>query len=184
MYSKYEKSEEKKLFKKDLHIIHFCWMLFIWFRYYIFLIFARKISSQNNIKTYFDLSSNHLKGMKKSYICIFNFFFNTDFILVSFVTIPVWDMHVRIKTYYWVSLLFFYFNVIICMYYLYFQRYPTDRAYFIAKEILMTERTYKKDLEILNLVSHFLHYYINYVINPCINSVWILALKEWKVHWC
>ena len=38
-------------------------------------------------------------------------------------------------------------------YTLYFQRYPTDRAYFIAKEILMTERTYKKDLEILNLVS-------------------------------
>ena len=63
--------------------------------------------------------------------------------------------------YYWVSLLFFYFKVIICMYYLCFQRYPTDRAYFIAKEILMTERTYKKDLEILNLVSHFLHYYID-----------------------
>ena len=40
-------------------------------------------------------------------------------------------------------------------YFLYFQRYPTDRAYFIAKEILMTERTYKKDLEILNLVSGF-----------------------------
>jgi hypothetical protein len=34
-----------------------------------------------------------------------------------------------------------------------FQRYPTDQAYFIAKEILMTERTYKKDLEIINLVS-------------------------------
>ena len=32
------------------------------------------------------------------------------------------------------------------------QRYPTDRPYFIAKEILMTERTYKKDLEIVNLV--------------------------------
>jgi len=31
------------------------------------------------------------------------------------------------------------------------KRYPTDRAYFIAKEILMTERTYKKDLEVLNL---------------------------------
>ena len=31
------------------------------------------------------------------------------------------------------------------------QRYPTDRAYFIAKEILMTERTYKKDLEIEHL---------------------------------
>jgi hypothetical protein len=33
-----------------------------------------------------------------------------------------------------------------------FQRYPTDRAYFIAKEILMTERTFKKDLEVINLV--------------------------------
>ena len=33
------------------------------------------------------------------------------------------------------------------------KRYPTDRPYFIAKEILMTERTYKKDLEVINLVS-------------------------------
>ena len=33
------------------------------------------------------------------------------------------------------------------------QRYPTERPYFIAKEILMTERAYKKDLEILNVVS-------------------------------
>ena len=33
------------------------------------------------------------------------------------------------------------------------QRHPTDKAYFIAKEILMTERTYKKDLEVINLVS-------------------------------
>ena len=39
-----------------------------------------------------------------------------------------------------------------------FQRYPTDRAYFIAKEILMTERTYKKDLEIINLVSDVIKY--------------------------
>jgi len=31
------------------------------------------------------------------------------------------------------------------------KRYPTDKAYFIAKEILMTERTYKKDLEVINL---------------------------------
>ena len=35
----------------------------------------------------------------------------------------------------------------------YLQRHPTDKAYFIAKEILMTERTYKKDLEVINLVS-------------------------------
>lgn len=33
-----------------------------------------------------------------------------------------------------------------------FQR-PTDRAYFITKEILMTERTYRKDLEVINFVS-------------------------------
>ena len=39
-----------------------------------------------------------------------------------------------------------------------FQRHPTDKAYFIAKEILMTERTYKKDLEVINLVS--LHFFI------------------------
>jgi len=31
------------------------------------------------------------------------------------------------------------------------KRFPTDKAYFIAKEILMTERTYKKDLEVINL---------------------------------
>ena len=37
-----------------------------------------------------------------------------------------------------------------------FQRHPTDKAYFIAKEILMTERTYKKDLEVINLVSRFI----------------------------
>jgi hypothetical protein len=34
------------------------------------------------------------------------------------------------------------------------QRYPVDTAYFIAKEFLMTERTYKKDLEIINVVSN------------------------------
>ncbi|XP_069474214.1 FERM, ARHGEF and pleckstrin domain-containing protein 2 isoform X2 [Ambystoma mexicanum] len=31
------------------------------------------------------------------------------------------------------------------------KRYPTDKAYFIAKEILMTERTYLKDLEIITV---------------------------------
>lgn len=30
------------------------------------------------------------------------------------------------------------------------KRFPIDRAYFIAREILMTERTYKKDLEVIN----------------------------------
>lgn len=31
------------------------------------------------------------------------------------------------------------------------KRYPVDRAYYIAKELLMTERTYKKDLEVITL---------------------------------
>lgn len=31
------------------------------------------------------------------------------------------------------------------------KRFPADKAYFIAKEILMTERTYKKDLEVINV---------------------------------
>lgn len=33
------------------------------------------------------------------------------------------------------------------------KRHTTDRAYFIAKEMLMTERTYKKDLSVINVVS-------------------------------
>ncbi|KAK7864426.1 hypothetical protein R5R35_000466 [Gryllus longicercus] len=31
------------------------------------------------------------------------------------------------------------------------KRFPIDRAYFIAKEILMTERTYRKDLEVITV---------------------------------
>uniref|UniRef100_A0A224X662 Moesin/ezrin/radixin homolog 1 n=1 Tax=Panstrongylus lignarius TaxID=156445 RepID=A0A224X662_9HEMI len=31
------------------------------------------------------------------------------------------------------------------------KRYSSDKGYFIAKEILMTERTYRKDLEVINL---------------------------------
>ncbi|KAF4519097.1 hypothetical protein B566_EDAN018352 [Ephemera danica] len=31
------------------------------------------------------------------------------------------------------------------------KRFPTDRAYFMAKELLMTERTYKKDLEVIDV---------------------------------
>uniref|UniRef100_A0A0C9RSH8 Moesin/ezrin/radixin homolog 1 n=2 Tax=Fopius arisanus TaxID=64838 RepID=A0A0C9RSH8_9HYME len=31
------------------------------------------------------------------------------------------------------------------------KRWPTDKAYYIAKELLMTERTYKKDLDVINV---------------------------------
>lgn len=36
---------------------------------------------------------------------------------------------------------------------MFLQRFPTDRAYFIAKELLTTERTYVKDLEVMTVVS-------------------------------
>lgn len=32
------------------------------------------------------------------------------------------------------------------------KKWPTDKAYYISKEILMTERTYRRDLEVINLV--------------------------------
>lgn len=40
-------------------------------------------------------------------------------------------------------------------YCVFFQRCPTDKAYFIAKEILATERTYLKDLEVITVVRVF-----------------------------
>lgn len=33
------------------------------------------------------------------------------------------------------------------------RKWPTDKAYFLSKEILMTERTYKRDLDVINSVS-------------------------------
>lgn len=33
------------------------------------------------------------------------------------------------------------------------QKFPTDKAYFIAKELLTTERTYIKDLQVVTEVS-------------------------------
>ena len=33
------------------------------------------------------------------------------------------------------------------------KKWPTDKAYYISKEILMTERTYRRDLDVINLVS-------------------------------
>lgn len=44
------------------------------------------------------------------------------------------------------------FCVLIFLVLLISQRFPTDRAYFIAKELLTTERTYVKDLEVVTVV--------------------------------
>lgn len=43
------------------------------------------------------------------------------------------------------------------------RKYPSDKAYFIAKEILTTERTYKKDLEVINMVSDI--FLLNIILN-------------------
>jgi FERM/RhoGEF/pleckstrin domain protein 2 len=39
------------------------------------------------------------------------------------------------------------------MVFLGFQKHTVDKAYYIAKELLMTERTYRKDLEVILVVS-------------------------------
>lgn len=38
-------------------------------------------------------------------------------------------------------------------------RHFVDKTYYIAKEILMTELTYKKDLDVINVVSLNIHTY-------------------------
>lgn len=35
------------------------------------------------------------------------------------------------------------------------RKFPVDKAYQLAKEFLMTERTYKKDLDVLNTVRDY-----------------------------
>ena len=51
--------------------------------------------------------------------------------------------------------MYFYPNFI--MFHLVFQKHQIDDAYFIAKELLMTERTYKKDLELV--IIHFRNHF-------------------------
>jgi hypothetical protein len=67
-----------------------------------------------------------------------------------------------------------------------FQRYPTDRAYFIAKEILMTERTYKKDLEVISLVCSISFYIFREVqiclCRLCLNVKIVQGYNAFKVH--
>ncbi len=44
------------------------------------------------------------------------------------------------------------------------QKFPTDKAYFIAKELLTTERTYLKDLQVITEVTRtFLHIILSFV---------------------
>lgn len=43
------------------------------------------------------------------------------------------------------------------------KKWPTDKSYFYAKELLMTERTYKKDLDVINTVIIF-----NYILKNSI----------------
>jgi len=43
-----------------------------------------------------------------------------------------------------------------------------SQVYYICKELLMTERTYKKDLDIINIVSSLLN---SYFTEMCINLI-------------
>lgn len=54
------------------------------------------------------------------------------------------------------------------------QRHTTDRAYFIAKEMLMTERTYKKDLSVINVVSAKIKCFAQ------LNVIKIFAVLNWN----
>ena len=70
---------------------------------------------------------------------------------------------------------------------MFLQRYPADKAYYIAKELLMTERTYKKDMEVITVVSgsHLLH--STYLF--CVNKIYInmshhlRGKKVTTLHW-
>lgn len=51
-------------------------------------------------------------------------------------------------------------------------KHLSDKTYYIAKEILMTELTYKKDLDVINVVSYTriyrltINFYVYEVVNP------------------
>lgn len=60
------------------------------------------------------------------------------------------------------------------------QKFPTDKAYFIAKELLTTERTYLKDLQVITEVrktvllflfssrSYWGHLFGSLLLSPCL----------------
>lgn len=54
------------------------------------------------------------------------------------------------------------------------QRFPTDRAYFIAKELLTTERTYVKDLEVVTVVR-----WAKSLAKPTLSCLFSPALVLW-----
>jgi len=55
------------------------------------------------------------------------------------------------------------------------QRHPTEKAYYIAKELLMTERTYKKDLEVIDLVNCIVAKALFVVLLIIINFVFLVV---------
>ena len=59
----------------------------------------------------------------------------------------------------------------IMIFFFFFKHRPSDTAYYIAKELLMTERTYKKDLEVICVVSNFIRQEINEAQFGFINEI-------------
>ena len=60
-----------------------------------------------------------------------------------------------------------------------FQRNTVDKAYYIAKELLMTERTYRKDLEVITVVSVHL---FRFEIYLCYEKLCILSMNWESYH--
>lgn len=60
------------------------------------------------------------------------------------------------------------------------QRFPTDKAYFIAKELLTTERTYLKDLELITLVitQRIGDYVYDYVCVGCMDKGLVVIIPR------
>ena len=56
------------------------------------------------------------------------------------------------------------------------QKFPTDKAYFIAKELLTTERTYLKDLQVITEVKRTNHLFF-------FLSVWLVGSASSITMW-
>jgi len=54
-----------------------------------------------------------------------------------------------------------------------------SRVYYICKELLMSERTYKKDLDIINIVSRLLQR--NFAISPFPRCIIIMCLRKTQI---
>lgn len=95
----------------------------------------------------------------------------------SSLIFPLWFIFYNFRSRTWaLKLMFFLKKLFSCN----FQRFPADKAYFIAKEVSTTERTYLKDLEVITSVCLFLHWAQSSSwswIPPFLSSVFVHLLQ-------